>query len=270
VLVGDQHCGCRLGLCPPGGVPLDDGGRYEQSAAQKVVWSWWREFWDKYVPAVAGRGKLVVVLGGDLIEGVHHRATTPISHNIGDQTALAEEVLAPVAKRATGGLYVVRGTEAHVGSSATDEEKLARQLGAIPNEAGQSARYDLRLKLGPWVLHDLHHVGAGCGVSTSPGHLARELADEYAAASQWGTTAPDIIVRHHVHRMAEVRVATARGLGVACSVPAWQLKTPFTWRIRGGRVEPPQIGGLVVTYDQDEFKTHWYVRTIGPSQSVIA
>lgn len=268
VLVGDTHCGCRLGLCGPGGFPLDDGGKYEPSGAQSVVWAWWLDFWNKFVPSVVGRDRLTVVLGGDLIEGTHHRATTPISHNIGDQLAIAEEVLKPVAERATGGLYVVRGTEAHVGPSATAEEQLARRLGAKLNEHGQRARYDLRLKLGPWVLHDVHHVGSGCNISTSPGHLARELSDEYTAATQWGTAPPDIVVRHHVHRMGEVRVATARGFGVACSVPAWQLKTPYTWRIRGGRVEPPQIGGLVITYDDKTYQTHWFVRTVGPSQHV--
>lgn len=267
VLIGDTHCGCRLGLCPPGGFPVDDGGTYEPSKAQSVVWGWWREFWDRFVPSVA-RGKLTVVLGGDLIEGTHHRSTTPISHNIGDQLAIAEEALQPIVKLAAGGLYVVRGTEAHVGSSATDEEQLARRLGAKPNEHGQRARYDLRLRIGPWVLHDVHHVGSGCNISTSPGHLARELSDEYTAATQWGIVPPDIVVRHHVHRMGEVRVATARGFGVACSVPAWQLKTPYTWRIRGGRVEPPQIGGLVVTYDDKTYQTHWFVRTVGPSKHV--
>ena len=37
-VVSDLHCGSTLGLCPPEGVQLDDGGQYLPSAAQKALW----------------------------------------------------------------------------------------------------------------------------------------------------------------------------------------------------------------------------------------
>jgi hypothetical protein len=34
VVVSDTHCGCRLGLCSPDGMPIDDGGeKWKKSPA---------------------------------------------------------------------------------------------------------------------------------------------------------------------------------------------------------------------------------------------
>jgi len=51
VVVSDTHCGCRLGLCPPGGVFMDEGGMYKPSKLQRKIWKMWREFWDEFVPS---------------------------------------------------------------------------------------------------------------------------------------------------------------------------------------------------------------------------
>lgn len=60
IVFSDSHCGCRLALCPPDGIYLDDGGRYLPSAFQKKLWHWWREFWDVWVPEVT-RGEPYVI-----------------------------------------------------------------------------------------------------------------------------------------------------------------------------------------------------------------
>jgi len=44
IVVSDIHCGCKLGLCPPGDIPLDEGF-YRASVLQQKVWGWWTEFW---------------------------------------------------------------------------------------------------------------------------------------------------------------------------------------------------------------------------------
>jgi hypothetical protein len=92
IIFSDTHLGCKLGLCHPDGIELDDGGRYIPSKLQRSVWQWWEEFWGEWVPRVTRGEPYDVVLNGDAIEGVHHNATTPISHNIGEQIKLAEKV----------------------------------------------------------------------------------------------------------------------------------------------------------------------------------
>ena len=175
VVISDTHCGCRLGLCPPGGVFMDEGGMYKPSKLQRKIWKMWREFWDEFVPLATRGEPYAVVFNGDIVDGVHHGSTTQISHNLEDQAAIAYECMAPIVEACEGRYYHIRGTEAHVGKSARDEENLAKRLGAIPNEEGQHARWDLWKMCGPKLVHFLHHVGTtssaayeACLLYTSP------------------------------------------------------------------------------------------------------
>ena len=90
IIVSDTHCGCKLGLCPPYPMPLDDGGTYTISKVQRKLWAWWQEFWDDWVPRVTKGEPYAVVTNGDTLDGVHHGSTTQISHNLGDQANIAE------------------------------------------------------------------------------------------------------------------------------------------------------------------------------------
>src|SRR5262245_13813289 len=165
IVISDTHCGCRLGLCPPGPTPLDDGGTYHPSAFQLKMWEWWEEFWAEWVPKVTRSEPHDLVQNGDCIDGSHHRSTHQISQNYEDQLRIAEHAMRPVVEacKAAGGMYYhIRGTEAHVGQSGIYEEQLAQRLGAKPNEHGQHARWDLWKRVGgdngP-LVHLLHHVG---------------------------------------------------------------------------------------------------------------
>jgi len=96
------------------------------------------EFWDSWVPCVTHGEPFAVVVNGDVIEGVHHRATSQISHNLEDQCQIAYDVFAPILDRCDGRFFMIRGTPAHVGEQGVYEERLAKQLGAIPNEEASS------------------------------------------------------------------------------------------------------------------------------------
>ena len=137
IVISDTHFGCRLGLLSPEPIRLDDGGAYHASPAQLKMWALWRAFWDEWVPEVTRGEPYDLVHNGDAIDGVHHNATTPISHNIEDQLAIALPILDEVVqrcKRSGGTYYHVRGTQAHVGQSGVWEEQLAKRLGAKPND----------------------------------------------------------------------------------------------------------------------------------------
>lgn len=250
VVVSDTHFGCQLGLCPSNGCKLDEDGRYIPSKAQKVVWAWWEQFWLEFVPGSTKKEPFVLVHNGDVIEGVHHGSTTQISHNIGDQKRLAIQVLKPVVDRAVK-YYSVRGTPAHVGQSSTEEEQVAKELGAVPNEAGQHSRYELWLDLGGHLIHFLHHVGTTSSSAHEASAVNAELAAEFVEAARWGEKPPSVIIRSHRHRCIEVRIPTSVGYATATVTPAWQLRTPFSFKIAGARLSPPQIGGLVIRLDSE-------------------
>lgn len=269
VVVSDTHCGCRLGLCPPEGIRLDDGGRYTPSTFQRKMWAIWREFWDEWVPEVTRGEAFDLVHNGDVVEGVHHRATTPVSHNMEDQLSIAEAVMRPIveAVHARGGRYFqVRGTEAHVGASGVYEEQLAKRLGAVPNDEGQASRYDLWLRVGrdskrvkAPLVHLLHHVGTTGSAAHEASAVNAELTAEYVEAARWNREPPTYIVRSHRHRSIAVDMDNATGYAAAIVTPAWQGKTPFAWKVPGARLTEPQVGGICIRQGDEE---HYYRRFV--------
>jgi len=212
----------------------------------------WEEFWGEFVPSVTRKQPFTVVFNGDAIDGVHHNSTTQISHNLADQSATAYAILKPVVEACEGRYYHIRGTEAHVGKSAAEEERLARQLGAIPNDEGQSARYELWKDVGGALVHLLHHIGTTGSQAYEATAVHKELVESFVEAGRWGRRPPDFIVRSHRHRHIETSIPTARGKARAVVTPAFQGKTPFVWKIPGGRLSQPQFGGIVIRAHEDD------------------
>lgn len=254
VVVSDIHAGCRLALCGNGGVKLDDGGTYEPSAFQMKLWQMWRVFWDEFVPDATRGEDYGVVVNGDCVDGVHHRSTTQISQNLEDQAEIAYRLLAPIVDKCGGRFWIVRGTEAHVSSSAREEENLGKRLGALPNAEGQYARWDLWKRIGDdKLIHCLHHIGTTGSQAYEATAVHKEMVESFAEAARWRRRAPDCIVRSHRHRHIKTEISTGTDTGetgraIAVVTPAWQGKTPFAWRIPGGRLSTPQFGGIVVRY----------------------
>ena len=273
VVISDLHSGCRLGLCPSGGVPLDDGGMYLPSDLQLKLWSMWREFWDDFVPTVTGGKPWALVVNGDAIDGVHHGSTTQVSHNLLDQVRIARDCLEPVVARSAG-YYHVRGTEAHAGKSGRLEEQLAESLGAVTSQQGQSARHELWKKVGTHLVHVAHHVESGVGSEAAGPY--RELQSMFSESARWGRRPPDGIARSHRHRCIVTEIPTGRGAGAsrgrepsstaACVVtPGWQGRTPFTYKTTTGRVATPQFGGVVITSVGGRLVIHRRVWTVDRS-----
>jgi hypothetical protein len=259
VVVSDTHCGCRLGLCPPEGIVLDDGGTYKPSKLQRKIYQYWEHFWKEWVPEATRGEPYAVVHNGDAIDGVHHGSTTQISHNIGDQIRIAEALLRPVVTQCGGNYYHIRGTEAHVGQSAEHEERLARMLGAIPNKEGMHARYDLWKQVGPKLVHLLHHIGATGSQAYEATAVHKELVEEYIEAARWSRKPPSVIVRSHRHRSIQTSFpiqtpgeSHETSKATAVVTPCWQAKTPFAWKIPGGRLSTPQFGGILIRYHEDD------------------
>jgi hypothetical protein len=254
IVVSDTHIGCRLGLCPPEGYPLDDGGRYEPSRIQLKTWAMWREFWDEWVPRVTRGEPYVIVHNGDGVEGIHHGAVTQISHNPDDQVNGYVQVMGPEVAKAEA-FYSIRGTEAHVGPSAQFEERGAKRLGAVPNEDGQHARWELWLRIGGHLCHFLHHIGTTGSAAYEATAVHKELTESFVEAGRWGDEPPQVIVRSHRHRGLKIEIDGDEGYYMAVVTPGWQAKTPFAWKIPGARLSQPQFGGIMLRKGDEELYT---------------
>ena len=257
VIVSDLHCGCQLGLCPAEGIVLDEAGGYEPSPLQKIVWACWREFWDVWVPEATRGEPFAVLVNGDSLDGRHHGSVTQISQNLAVQSNIAKAVLKPIKDLCDGRLYMTRGTEAHVGASAEAEEQLAVDLKAVPDEYGRRSRYELWGVVGKGLVHASHHIGITGSSHYESSAVMKELSELYAEAGRWRNRPPDVVVRSHRHRHLEVRVPTSLGYGISFTTAGWQLKTPFVYKIPGGRITMPQIGGSLIRQgDEDLFTRH--------------
>lgn len=265
IVVSDTHSGCKLSLCPDRPVQLDGGGQYTASNFQKQIRKLWEEFWGEWVPLVTNGEPYDLVHNGDAIEGVHHGSTTQISHNMMDQRRMAAIVLKPIVEqcKAGGGKYYhIRGTEAHVGQSGEHEETLAKDLGAVPNDEGQYARWDLWKRVGTDrgpLVNLLHHIGTTGSAAHEASAVNAELTAMFVEAARWRQEPPDFVVRSHRHRSIAVDVETGRGHGAAIVTPCWQGKTPFAWKIPGGRVSQPQFGGIMIRQGE---RSNYYDRKI--------
>jgi len=258
IVISDTHIGCQFGLFPPE-FKIDGGNIVKQSKLQSVVWEWWNEFVNKWIPMVTKNEPFILVLNGDAIDGDHHGTKTQISKNIADQQKIAEVILKPLISKSEK-YFHIRGTEAHVGKSAENEENLAKSLGAIPDELGNYARWEMYMRMQNSLIHFSHHVGTTQSAAYESTAVYKEMVEAFNEAGRWRETPPDVIVRSHRHRLFETRIPTKNGYGIVLVTPGWQLKTPFVHRLATGRSGTPQVGGCLVRHgDEDEIYTRFKV-----------
>lgn len=251
VVISDTHSGCQLALMPPA-FQLDGGPVVSQSQVQKELWKMWRYFWEVWVPKATKGEPYIIVHNGDAVEGVHHNSVTQITHNIKDQVKMAKTIMQPVISNPKcKAYYHIRGTEAHVGKSGQAEEGLASALGAVPDEAGNHARWELYLKMADkYLIHFTHHVGTSSSSSYESTAVYKEYIEACVEAGRWGHPRPDCLVRSHRHRGFTTDVPTDKGKGIVHITPAWQLKTPFVFKL-GMKMSTPQIGGSLISIGED-------------------
>jgi hypothetical protein len=239
-IISDLHVGSSLGLCPEAGLPLDDGGVYLPSSAQREVSKAWENFFET---AFSFRkiSKRILIINGDIVDGAHHNTVALATNNIMTQEDGAVEILKPKAARYDK-VFVTRGTEAHVQSGAQSDERIAKGIGAEPDETGNQARWQLWLEVGGMVLNVAHHISTTSSAAYESSAVMREMVAGLVEAGQWGQRMPDVFVRSHRHRFIEVGIPSDRGKIRAFITPAWQLRTPFVERI--DRMRLPHIGGV--------------------------
>ncbi len=242
VVISDTHFGSTLALSMRH--QLDDGGYYDPSVIQKKLFAYWQDFWEWIYQHLDGE-PFVLVHNGDIIDGVHHRTTTLSSHNLTIQNRLAVEMMEPHVANAKA-YYQIRGTEAHVGQSAQDEEAVAAVLGAVQDEeTGQYSRWEMWMEFGEELIHFSHHIGTTNSTAYESSGPMREIVAAFVESGQWKGNPPTIIVRSHRHRYIKVSPPNS------CIVvtPAWQAKTPFVFKI--DRMRGPMFGGLLIRKGKD-------------------
>lgn len=240
VIISDTQIGSSTALATP---EFTVHNRYDLEAQttqanrlQRWLWECWEDFW-QYVKQLQGKGKnarrLIVVHCGDVIDGVHH-GSTQIMPEIADQIKLALDILQPIAGRANA-FFGIYGTNAHSGIDSVNESQIYESLGV------QAYGHQLTLEIDGYLHSFQHHGRAGARPWTSSAAgVAAEVMLDYA---QRGKKPPNFVWTGHNHRIDDsgTKFQDTR----AISLPSWQLKNSYAWKVAGNSIRS-DIGGAIV------------------------
>lgn len=253
--VSDVHAGGTTALCPDK-ITLDDGGEYHASKAQRWLMQCWREYWATVADRRAELGaELYAVFNGDAVEGDHHKTTQIMSANPNAQAAAWNAAVAVPLELKPDRIVMVRGTEAHVGQSASAEERIADGLWRDKRpvvrdpESGAASWWHWRAELHGVRLDVTHHGRMGHLPRTRSSNIvlyAWNILDEHASS---GHPFPHLCLRGHNHKKGDS--------GSACPVRvvatgAWQLGTSHVHKVQADSLA--DIQAVMVTIDAGSYQ----------------
>ena len=254
--VSDVHAGGTTALCPDK-ITLDDGGEYHASKAQRWLMQCWKEYWAKVDDRRNElKAELYAVFNGDAVEGDHHKTTQIMSANPNAQAAVWNAAISVPLALKPNRIVMVRGTEAHVGQSASSEERIAdglwrdkRPIVRDP-DTGTASWWHWRPELQGVRVDVTHHGKMGQLPRTRGSNLvlyAWNILDEHA---ENGHPPPHLCLRGHNHKRGDT--------GSLCPVRvvatgAWQLGTAHVHNKQADSLA--DITGALVTIEAGEFES---------------
>lgn len=239
--VSDLHINSKVALCTPT-VSLDEDDTHRSSRGQRWLWQCWLEFWDTVRVDYQGWRKILVI-NGDMGElDTKRRSYQIITPNKAIILDMVLNVLAP-ALDVVDSVYVVRGTQAHVGKSAWLEEAIARDLDHAVRHDGSASWWHIRGKI-DGIRYDISHHASMGGLPWNAPNAANKLAAKtiWQYRVKMNQPAPDVIWRSHNHRWADS--GKNYDPTYALCLPCWSLATEYAYRI-GAENDTADIGAVV-------------------------
>lgn len=194
--------------------------------------------------------RLIIVLNGDLIDGVHHNSLQLTTHVPHEQAEVFIWLMNRFLKRSGFSknkgdlLYIVTGTESHTGDI---EYKIGEEIGAEPHD--HLGAYDfLPLEINGklfWFLHQGANVGKGPNKGDS---IRNWLKAKYWELLEEKERIPDFVISSHYHQpfynSYERPTMTMHGMVTG----SFQLKTRFGIKVAAAEREhigmwPIEISG---------------------------
>lgn len=262
-VVSDIHAGGTTALCPDE-IVLDDGGKYVASKAQRWLFQCWREYWQKVEARRDALGaELYVVFNGDAVEGDHHKTTQIMSANPNAQAAAWTAAISIPLDLEPDHIVMIRGTEAHVGQSASAEERIAdglrrdkRPIISEP-ETGAASWWHWVAELQGVKVDVTHHGRIGQREHTRSSQIVLYAHDVHLSYTKNGERPPDLALRGHNHKVADSFDAVKPRV---VATGAWQLGTGHVHKVQPDSLA--DIQGALVTiqdgaYDVEKVQFHY-------------
>lgn len=236
VVVSDMHVG-EIRSIMPENFKLEGNNLWELTPAQKFLNKCWIEDLDK-LPK-----DFILVLNGDLIQGIHESWFTKLSlTNYNDQEKAVIELLKPLAKKAKK-TFVISGTDFHDQDYGDCEKRIAEAVGA--EYVGKMLNLTLENNGNSKVINFCH----GGGFSINPNaRLERDMQNQAIAEYFNNFPKADTIVRSHLHRYAESTLGNKK----AIITPCWQLPSDYIFGKANVMKMLPMIGSVLITFENGE------------------
>jgi len=258
LVLADMHVCDAYGLLPNDWVS-SSGNTIGQNHAQEYLGKCWAHFVSVLPPFD------VLLLNGDIVTG-NNKFDAGIDLSEIDesfQARAAIKLLEPVVEKLVpwnGGrkrIYMTRGSKYHVGIAGRNEEGIGNNFGVIQAANGRSCHYHLRTAVNGRVLDVGHRQSYMMRYRSSA--LEREIEFAIDRATRNHETAPQIIIRSHIH--VGVRVWD-EGEYVAISTPCWKLQDEFALTsITPNRMAPDHLGAVMIEiYPNPEYGRYWDIR----------
>jgi hypothetical protein len=249
LIISDGHSNSTVGLAKPT-MQLDDGDQIHASTARRWLY---QRFMDILATAKEKkRGELYGLINGDAVElAAKHASLQVISKNQTEAVEIACDVYEPFFDICKG-VYVTRGTRAHVGLSAQAEEAFAKNFdNTIPNPDTGNHTYEwLPLEFDGVRMDICHHPQAGAGgrPMNKQAGVNRVASDTLFDYANKGKLPPHLVIRSHLHAYRDSYDAFRTR---AIITPAMSLLTEFVYRI--GINTSERIGGMLIYADSERY-----------------
>ena len=246
-VLSDMQVGSTVALCPPAW-NLYDGNTVHASPAQMIIHRQWIRSAKVIKDALTEgrvRKRLVLILNGEPIDGVHHESTQLITRIKQEQIAMAISLLDEWVKivgyepKRKDCIYLVRGTCAHESGNAINE--IGRDMDGVvairkdTSDKIKDGRYyfeKLRRTVNGKLFHISHHgFTRGSRAWTSSNSISYSLKSMYFNGLDYGYDIPDYVIRSHNHVYTNAYYHGRQKTMHGCITPCWQLKTHFGNRV---------------------------------------
>ncbi|MBU2177489.1 MAG: hypothetical protein KJ556_20545 [Gammaproteobacteria bacterium] len=271
-LPADTHSGSTVSLCPEQW-DLTDGNCHYPNQAQRIINKQWDECWGlindlrKPKSRREQRAKLIIVHVGDAVEGAHHDSTQVIPSRIDEQERMHCHLMKTKMRSVNfdkdkgDAIYYVAGTDVHVGEGARSEERIARDLEAVPyhkgfnDDDGKAVWHYLPMKIRGNLL-DIQHEGPNIGTRawTKENSLANTIKSLYFDCLETKQEIPRYFIRAHVHYNLQSTYEGRRGSITGVILPAFQAATHYIARKSVQR--PSDIGMVIIEIDDEGNARH--------------
>ncbi len=203
--------------------------------------------------------EFILVLVGDLIEGIHHRTREVWSPEEMDHCTAAIDLLQPLSQSASM-VLACKGTECH---TKNYEEHIAQELNVeVCPKTKKRCLDTVNLEVGRHLVQFRHHMPTTSRVYLEAGALSIVLGNTQLSYSRAKQRVPDIVVSGHRHR--EGVYYDSQSMMICC--PAWQALTRHGHKVVPGALPRPSLLVIDFVRGQDLLPYPFFIQQAMPKQ----